>query len=210
MGFNNELLEGNQKSAEKVDNKVLSVADIMKPGEITRFDNTKMADSKMDNILPPMMLIEARTGSEAKAQEIKESGVHCTRHSKDGVTNVKAEYPSGVVLESSEDKNQRASKHGNAVVTETGIVSIEAKAPNHMNSKGEVIDEKGRIIAKQNADGSVTVDSGKGFYTQYPDGEIRRESALRSRNGKDFEVLDTNNPLGGMQVPDQVKPERKH
>ncbi|CAN5143502.1 hypothetical protein BH10CYA1_BH10CYA1_38170 [soil metagenome] len=59
---------------------------------------------------------------------------------------------------------------------------IEAVAPNHMNKKGEVIDPKGRIIST-----------------------VHKESAIRSRDGKDFEVLDTSSPLGNMRPGDVVK-----
>jgi hypothetical protein len=102
-----------------------------------------------------------------------------------------------------ESSGETHSQKGNMKI-DTSMVVVDAQPPNHQNKKGEVIDPKGRVIARPNEDGSVTVDSGNGFYTQYPDGAIKRESALRSRDGKTFEVLDTNTPLGNMRPSDMT------
>jgi hypothetical protein len=141
-----------------------------------------------------------RTGTEAKPQELKDSGVR-VQHGKDG--SVKSEYPSGVVVESIPPVHSTKDH-----VTLGPTIGLSPEKPNHMNSKGDVVDPKGRVIAHMNDDGSVTVDSGKGFYTHHPDGTIDRESAIRSRDGKTFKVLDTNNPLGGMSPSDLPHPRK--
>ena len=78
--------------------------------------------------------------------------------------------------------------HALAVFT----VMISAKPPAHQDKDGNIVDKNGRILAKQNRDGSVTVDGGNGnYYTQYYDGSIRKDKAQRSPDGKTFDVIDT-------------------
>ena len=149
-----------------------------------------------DGILPELNF-EARTGSPASKNELKDSGVKLS-HNKDGGTT--GEYPSGVRVDTT--PGARDEKHH---VTIGPGSMLQAEKPNHMTKDGEVVDPKGRVLAKMNDDGSVTVDSGKGFYTHYPDGEVRRESAIRSRDGKTFEVIDTNTPLGNLRPSDMTK-----
>ncbi|HEY9713010.1 MAG TPA: hypothetical protein V6C72_06050 [Chroococcales cyanobacterium] len=152
-------------------------------------------------ILPSVSLMEfssdVRPGTPASAAEIKESGVK-VEHGKDGSTV--GHYPSGVKIESTP-----ASQSHNPNVVLEPTLKLESEAPNHMNKNGDVVDPKGRIIAKMNPDGSVTVDSGKGFYTQYPDGSIDRESAIRTRDGKNFDVIPTSTPLGDLRPSDMAK-----
>jgi hypothetical protein len=138
------------------------------------------------------MSSEVRTGTPAAATEFKDSGVK-VQHGKDGSTT--GEYPSGVKIESSKSDKSNIELHP----------MIETEPPNHLNEHGEVIDPRGRVIARRNDNGSVTVDSGNGFYTQYADGTINRESAIRSRDGKNFAVIDTNTPLGGLRPSDMTK-----
>jgi hypothetical protein len=115
--------------------------------------------------------------------------------------NFTCDYPTGVKVETSPPpKNQ----HGNVIIE--GSIMVQAEPPNHMTKNGEVVDPKGKVLAKMNDDGSVTVDSGKGFYTHRPDGSVERESVIRSRDGKTFEVIDTKTPLGNLRPGDVVKP----
>jgi len=152
--------------------------------------------------LPSLDLFsDAKTGTVASAKELKDSGIK-TQTVPDGTgegTKTSTEFPNGVKITSAE-----STSHHGKIETTTNIQVIEASPPNHKNKAGEVIDEKGRVIAKPNEDGSITVDSGKGFYTHYPNGEIRRESAIRSRDGKTFDVIDTNTPLGNLRPGDMV------
>ncbi len=144
-------------------------------------------------LLPSMDILEFKAGPEAKPAELKDAGIK-VEHGKDGSTKV--DYPSGIKVESTGVSH---SEKGKNIKIETSGLIVEAVPPNHQNKKGEIIDEKGRVIAKPNEDGSITVDSGKGFFTQNPDGTIVRESAIRSRDGKTFEVLDTSSPLGNLR-----------
>ncbi len=84
-------------------------------------------------------------------------------------------------------------------------MSIDILYPNHARLNGDVVDPKGRTIAKHNDDGSYTVDTGKGFFTQRSDGTIRKETAIRSRDSKSFTVIDTESPLGDLRPSDMTK-----
>ncbi len=166
------------------------------PGQSGRDKNSGLVEQ---GILPSMDIMEfkANIGPEAKPSELKAAGVK-VEHTKDGHTKV--DYPSGVKVEST---GVTQSEKGNIKVETAGNI-VEAVPPNTMNKKGEVVDPKGRVIAKPNEDGSITVDSGKGFFTQNQDGTIESTAAIRSRDGKTFEVLDTNNPLGNLRPSDMT------
>lgn len=151
-------------------------------------------------ILPSVDFLEMKTGPEATPAQLKDSHVK-VEHDKDGT---KADYPTGVHAESGSHDMQ---VNGRNIHTEAIIVS--ATNGNHFDKKGQIVDSHNRVLAKENEDGSWTIDSGEGFYTQRKDGTIERTSAIRSRDGKDFEVLDTENPLGGMKAPDSPK-QSKH
>jgi hypothetical protein len=202
---NHENFEAN-KAADSVQEGKLSnlsayVMERTAPGQGGGRDRNNGLVEK--GILPSMNIMEMsseiRTGTEASAKETHDAGIK-VEHGKDGSTKV--EYPTGIKIESTGVSHSENAK-GNIKVETSGTV-IEVMPPNHQNKKGEVFDEKGRIIAKPNEDGSYTVDSGKGFFTQYPDGTIVRESAIRSRDGKTFEVIDTNSPLGNLRPSDMT------
>jgi hypothetical protein len=152
-------------------------------------------------ILPTVSFMEmsndVRTGTPPTAAEIKDSGVKV--HRGQGGSTV-SEYPNGVKIET---LPAPASQTGSVRFGPT--IGLSTEKPNHLDKKGEVVDPKGRVIARMNDDGSVTVDSGNGFFTQYPDGTVNRESAIRSRDGKNFAVLDTNTPLGDLRPSDMTR-----
>lgn len=149
-------------------------------------------------ILPTVSFMEmsndVRSGIPATGTEIKDLGIKV--HRGQGGSTV-SEYPNGVKIETLPAAD---SQTGSIRLGPT--IGLSAQKPNHLDKYGEVVDPKGRVIARMNDDGSVTVDSGKGFFTQYPDGTINRETAIRSRDGKTFAVIDTNTPLGDLRPDD--------
>lgn len=158
------------------------------------------SDSLVDShILPSVELLEFKSpGPTATRAEIKNSDIS-VRHLPDGTTKI--DYPDGITVESktktyTDSEGRKQEKHFN---------EVNASKPNTKKKNGDVVDPNGRIIAKVNDDGSVTVDSGKGFYTQDVDGTLHKETALRTRKGKDFEVLDTSTPLGNLRPGDMTK-----
>jgi len=197
---NHENFEAQKTTDSSQESKISNLSSYMMerpaPAQSGRDKNESLVAT---GVLPSMDIFDFKSSApEAKPAELKDSGVK-VEHGKDGSTKV--DYPSGVKVESTGITHTDKGK----IQVETGGIVVEAVAPNHMNKKGEVIDPKGRIIAKPNEDGGITVDSGKGFYTQDADGTIHRESAIRSRDGKDFEVLDTSSPLGNLRPGDVVK-----
>lgn len=195
---NHENLESN-KATDSLRESLSGLSDyIMERFAPSQSGRDRQSGLVEQGILPSVsfseMSNEIRTGSPATAAEMKNSGVK-VQHGKDGSTT--GEYPTGVKVESTP-----ASQSEKSNVTLEPTIRLENVPPNRLTKKGEVVDPKGKVLAKMNDDGSVTVDSGKGFYTQYPDGSIHRESAIRSRDGKTFEVIDTNTPLGNLRPSD--------
>lgn len=196
---NNENFES-IKSADKVqDTKSSNLTSYMMERPSSVHSGRDKNDGLVDKgILPSFDIMEFKTGPEAKPTELKDSGVK-VEHDKEG--NTKVDYPSGVHVESG--GTHHSEKNGHKIETDTMIVVAEP--PNHQTKDGKILDPKNRVIAQENEDGSWTIDSGKGFYTQHADGTIERTSAIRSRDGKTFEVLDTENPLGNLKPGDMTK-----
>jgi hypothetical protein len=137
-----------------------------------------------DRVKDLHLLDNTRTGDAQNGKQLKDAGVN-VKHSSDNnnTYTVTSEFPSGVVVKTVDHVTPKE---------ESAWVSIDAKAPAHKDKDGNVVDKQGRILAKQNGDGSVTVDGGNGnYYTQYPDGSIRKDKATRSPDGKTFDVVDT-------------------
>jgi hypothetical protein len=147
-----------------------------------------------------------RTGKPATRADLTETGVTRTYTvNKDGSQTTTVDYGNGVKISSSDrqlsgDPNQchTATRHD---------LEVKVSAPNHRKLNGNVEDKEGRIIAKRNEDGSYTVDTGKGFFTQRSDGTVRKETAIRTRKPHekhfhDFDVIDTETPLGNLKPDD--------
>ncbi|CAN5143785.1 hypothetical protein BH10CYA1_BH10CYA1_38190 [soil metagenome] len=147
---------------------------------------------------------EYRTGKLAGSRELADAGIKC-KHSieNDGAQTTTADYGNGVVISTTEGGKPTDLGNGHKLTFKNNV-AIEIQRPNHARLNGDVVDPKGRMIAKHNQDGSYTVDTDKGFFTQRGDGTIRKETAIRSRNGKDFEVLDTETPLGNLKPSDMT------
>ncbi|PZM78058.1 MAG: hypothetical protein DKT66_27700 [Candidatus Melainabacteria bacterium] len=137
------------------------------------------------------------------SKEMKESGISANIQVDGATKTTNAKYPGGIDVSVSNGRKITADDGTELTITNMNMVSVRKPIHETKPGSGVFVDEKGRAVAKVNDDGTVTVDTGKGFYTQGPDG-IKRVSALRSRNGKDFEVLNTDDPLGGMAPPDNL------
>ncbi len=157
---------------------------------------------------------EYRTGKPASRTDLDVAGVKCKRTiESDGAQTVTADYGNGVKISTTEGGKPIETANGHKVKFENNVV-IEISGKNHLKLNGNVEDSTGRIIAKHNPDGSYTVDTGEGgFYTQRADGTIRKETAIRTRKphekvAHDFEVLDTETPLGNLRPSDMTNHKR--
>lgn len=137
------------------------------------------------------------------SKEMKESGIKAEIEVDGERKTTKAKYPGGIDVQVSNGGKIKTDDGREITITKSNIVSVKPPIHETKEGSGVFVDEKGRAIMKVNEDGTVTVDTGKGFYTQGPDG-IKKITALRTRNGKDFEVLNTDDPLGGMAPPDNL------
>ncbi len=146
-------------------------------------------------------------GTDITTKEMKDSGVSAAQE-KDGDTKTtNARYPGGVEVSTSNGKPLKDPDGYEIKISNMTMVQVKPPLHETKPGSGVYVDEKGRALVKVNGDGTVTVDTGKGFYTQGPDG-VKKVSALRSRNGKDFEVLNTDDPLGNLRPPDMSKPRK--
>ena len=171
-------------------------------------DNQSKTESLEDKgILPDMGLFQdaITAANHLDKKQLQDAGIKSHTDIEDGAKTVKAEYPNGVRVTTSGEHKVHTDSGRDVTITNGSMIEIQP--PNKIKPNGEVVDANGRTIAKQNDDGSVTVDTGKGFYTQDSDG-IRKVTALRSRDGKSFEVIDTETPLGDLKPNDLSK--QKH
>lgn len=137
------------------------------------------------------------------SKEMKESGITANIEVEGATKTTNARYPGGIDVSVSNGRTIKTDDGREIKITNANIVTVREPIRESKPGSGVFVDERGRAVSKVNDDGTVTVDTGKGFYTQGPDG-IKKVTALRSRNGKDFEILNTDDPLGGMAPPDNL------
>lgn len=173
------------------------------PAQLLR-DNQVKTDVLVDKgVLPSLDLLAMangfRTGDEVGASELRKAGIKCKRDvDADGRESTKAEYPNGVKVTVTEGTTITRKNGVKVEIEPTSLVEVPKGSREHPKGSGVFVDGNGKQIAKVNDDGSVTVDTGKGIYTQYHDG-ITKETAIRSRDGKSWTVIDTKTPLGGLK-----------
>jgi hypothetical protein len=146
-------------------------------------------------------------GTDITTKEMKDSGVSAAQEKDGDSKTTNARYPGGVEVSVSNGKTLRDPDGYEIKISNMTMVQVKPPLHETKPGSGVYVDEKGRAMVKVQ-DGTVTVDTGKGFYTQGPDG-VKRVSAIRSRDGKDFEVLNTDDPLGNLRPPDMTKQRRK-
>lgn len=216
MGNHTEQFEGNKPQEAKAFNPSLSNYGMERqdPGMNSRDLQMKSNDLVAQNILPDLAILDdvkpGYGGRQATREDLKEAGVKAEHKvAKDGTETTKVEFPNGVKIEKTDGAPHRAEGRPNVII-ETGITTIEGAQEKPAGS-GKYIDATGKQVAQVNEDGSITVDGGKGkFFTVEADGTVTNASAIRSRDGKTFQVLDTDTPLGNLRPGDVVKPEKKH
>jgi hypothetical protein len=165
-------------------------------------------------VLPKIEITDSsnqyRTGKPATGNDFAEAGVTCKRSiQKDGAHTTTVDYGNGVVISSTEGGKPTELSHDQKVTVKHNI-SVTILGDNVEKEHGIIEDAKGRVIAKRNEDGGYTVDTGTGaFFTQRADGTVRKETALRTRRphekvARDFEVIDTETPLGKFRPSDMT------
>lgn len=169
-----------------------------------------------DAFLPQFDLLNGtsqfRRGNEMSSPELaKESIKSKHRVDRNGIDSTLAEYPNGLQVLVVEGE-KRVKADGTRIELDPTTV-IQFSKPNraHPRGSGILVDGNGRQIAKQNDDGSVTVATDEGFFTQTPYG-ITRVTAIRSRDGKSWTVLNTDDPLGDLRptpIPNEKPRNRK-
>jgi len=160
-----------------------------------------------------LTLLGFRTGTELSGKQLAREGIKF--QTRNGDTTV--DFPNGVEITARKVETSTITKtnddgtHTTFEVQSGGIdVDLSKVQPQPLREKppagsGTIIDGKGNEIIKRNEDGSYTVaNSATDFYTVYPDGSVNKETAIRSRDGKSWEVIDTNTPLGGLRPGDVV------
>lgn len=216
MGNHTEQFEGNKPQEAKAFNSSLSNYGMERqdPGMNTRDLQMKSSDLVAQNILPDLAILDdvkpGYGGRQATREDLKESGVKAEQHTaKDGTVTTKVDFPNGVKVEKSETPPHKV--EGKPHITVESSITVIDGAQEKPAGSGKYVDATGKQVAQVNEDGSVTVDGGKGkFFTVEADGTVTKASAIRSRDGKTFEVLDTDTPLGNLRPGDVVKPEKKH
>ncbi|HEY9867794.1 MAG TPA: hypothetical protein V6D08_01185 [Candidatus Obscuribacterales bacterium] len=173
------------------------------PGQWTQDIQQKTVDLVDSGVLPSLDLLamssDFRTGTEVGAKDLRDAGISCKRDvDSDGRESTTAEYPNGVKVTVTEGTTITREDGRKIEIGPSSMVELPPGAKEQPKGSGIYVDRAGKQLAKVNEDGSVTVDTGEGFFTQYPDG-ITKETAIRSRDGKTWTVIDTKTPLGGMK-----------
>lgn len=127
-------------------------------------------------------------GTDITTRDMKDSGVSAAQEKDGDSKTTNARYPGGIEVSTSNGKTLVSPEGDTLKVSKVSMVQV--KPPLHEAQEGGrvYIDGNGKAMVKVNRDGTVTVDTGKGFYTQSPDG-VEKVHAIRSRDGKDFTVV---------------------
>lgn len=190
---------------------------MMRGNNLAQFDrqnNTKLEDA---GVLPKFDLklangddepIELKNPfkEELTTKQMKDAGVKATRKLEDDETHtVTVETKNGVKVSVGEGHDVTAPS-GRKVHIE-GTTVIEPNGQLHPKDKsGDVwVDKNGKEMIHRNKDGSVTIDSGDGGFYRADSNGVKKISAIRSRDGKTFEEIDTDTPLGGLRPSDMSK-----
>lgn len=198
-----EQYEGQQHAEAKGLSAPLSsyVLDRQDPSLNSRELQIKSNDMVAQNVLPELSINHADVtpgygNRHASRAELKEAGIKMEQKAgQDGIINTKVEFPNGVKVVKSEMPERNIP--GTDLKTKGSTTAVIGASEKPVGS-GEYFDKSGKQVARVNADKSVTVDGGDGkFYTVEKDGTVTKASALRSRDGKKFQVIDTDSPLGG-------------
>lgn len=181
--------------------------------QLAKYDQ-QMNANLVDAGLLPAMELNLANGDDASnelmnpfetdiaTKQMKESGVKATETlNDDGTKNITTETKSGIKVTVSEG-GEKVMPSGNTVKISDSVI-IEPNGQIHPKDKtGDVwVDSKGREVVVKNKDGSVTIDTGDGGFIKQDSHGVKKISAIRSRDGKTFEEIDTDSPLGNLRPP---------
>lgn len=204
-----EFSEQNKTGAEAVDNsKLIKDSFQERPSAQTQHERESASNKLVDNgTLPQLDLFsspELHSGKEMSPKELAKDGINSKSYKNDdGSKETKTDFPNGVRVTINEG-GKVVTKDGRSVELGPSNMVDVSRAPNQpmresSPGSGVLVDKNGKEVAKQNTDGSVSVDTGDSVYTVHPDGTTSKEVFIRSRDGKSWDILHTETPLGNLK-----------
>ena len=181
---------------------------MMRQGNLAQFDrqnNSKLEDA---GVLPKFDLkltsgddevIELKNPfkEDLTTKQMKEAGVKATRKLEDDETHtVTVETKNGVKVSVGEGKDVTAPSGRTVHIDGTTVIEPNGQLRPKDKSGDVWVDKNGKEMIHRNKDGSVTIDSGDGGFYRVDQNGVKKVSAIRSRDSKTFEEIDTDNPLG--------------
>jgi hypothetical protein len=181
--------------------------------QLAKFDR-QMNANLVDAGLLPAMELSLTNGDDAvielknpfktdiTTKQLKDSGVKATETlNDDGTKSITAETKNGVRVTVSEG-SEKTMPSGNKVKISESVMIEPNGQIRPKDKEGNVwVDAKGREVVRKNDDGSVTIDTGDGGFVKVDSQGVKKISAIRSRDGKTFEEIDTDSPLGNLRPP---------
>lgn len=211
----NEFNESFNAPAESTQNMAAlgDYAMVRQDQQLAKFDRQMNANLVDAGLLPAMELnlangdddvIELKNPfkKDIATKAMKESGVKATEGlNADGKQETTTETKNGVKVTITEGGDKVMPSGRTVKVSDT--VMVEPNGQIHPKDKtGDVwVDAKGREVIRKNDDGSVTIDTGDGGFIKQDSHGVKKISAIRSRDGKTFEEIDTDSPLGNLRPP---------
>ncbi len=185
--------------------------------QLAQFDKQMNQNLVDAGVLPAMELNLANGGDDVielknplktdiATKQMKESGVKATESLDDeGKKTVTTETKNGVRVTITEGY-ERTTASGNKVKIDDSVMIEPNGQIRAKDKEGKVwVDAKGREVVRKNDDGSVTIDTGDGGFIKQDSQGVKKISAIRSRDGKTFEEIDTDSPLGGLRPSDMTR-----
>ncbi len=200
------------KATESCQNNICSLGDYAMVRQNTQLGQTdRQSNNKLEDagVLPKLAfnladgsgsddVIELKypVGKNIATKEMKDAGVSARESVDDeGRKTTSSEIKSGVKVSITEGKDTTTPSGNKVHIDDTVMIEPNGKIHETAKGSGHWVDDKGKEMVRQNKDGSVIIDTGDGgFYKQDSHG-MKKISAIRSRDGKTFDVLDTDNPV---------------
>ncbi len=181
--------------------------------QLAKFDRQMNANLVDAGLLPAMELnlangdddvIELKNPfkKDIATKQMKDSGVKATESlNDDGTKSITTETKNGVRVTVTEG-SEKVMPSGNTVKISDSVMIEPNGQIRPKDKNGDVwVDSKGREVVRKNPDGSVTIDTGDGGFIKQDSQGVKKISAIRSRDGKTFEEIDTDSPLGNLRPP---------
>ncbi len=148
-------------------------------------------------------------GTDITTKDMKDAGVSAAQE-KDGDTKTtNARYPGGIEVSVSNGKTITTPDGHEITISNSNLVQVKPPIHESKEGSGVFVDKAGKVVAKVNDDGTVTVDTGDdgGFYKQTPEG-VKKVAAIRSRDKKTWDEIDTDNPISNDMRKDMDQPRK--